>query len=63
MFKQAGLELEDFSSEESFQQSSNDKREDETKNNSSEVSKADKPSDNEQEDNYISEESLLNIKV
>ena len=63
MFKQVGLELEDFSLEESFQQSSNDKRENDEKNDPNEASKANKPSDNEQEDNYINDESLLNIKV
>ena len=55
--------LEDFSSNQSFQQSANDRQKDETKNNLSEVSKTNKPSDKEQEDNYIKDESLLNIKV
>ena len=63
MFKQVGLVLEDFSSSQSFQQSANDRQKDETKNNLSEVSKTNKPSDKEQEDNYIKDESLLNIKV
>ena len=63
MFKQVGLVLEDFSSSQSFQQSANDRQKDETKNNLSEVSKTNKPSDKEQEDNYIEDESLLNIKV
>jgi len=63
MFKQVGLVLEDFSSSQSFQQSANDRQKDETKNNLSEVSKTNKPSDKEQEDNYIENESLLNIKV
>ena len=63
MFKQVGLVLEDFSSSQSFQQSANDRQKDETKNNVSEVSETNKPSDKEQEDNYIEDESLLNIKV
>jgi len=63
MFKQVGLVLEDFSSSQSFQQSASDRQKDKTKNNLSEVSKTNKPSDKEQEDNYIEDESLLNIKV
>ena len=61
MFKEVGLELEDFSSEQSFQQNFHD---DKNQNkNYTKKTKADQLEETRREDNYIEDESILNIKV
>ena len=61
MFKEVGLELEDFSSEQSFQQNShNDKSQNKDKTYKIET---DEINDIKREDNYIKDENILNIKV
>ena len=62
MLKEVGLELEDFSSENSFNQSFSNGEEGKTKNK---FKPADTNNSNDINDheNYIKDESLLNIKV
>ncbi len=62
MLKEVGLELEDFSSEQSFQQNLHDNK-DQNQNNHEETTKNHKPSDESDKENYIKDESILNIKV
>ena len=61
MFKEVGLELEDFSSEQSFQQNFHDDK-NQNKNYTNKT-KADQLEETRREDNYIEDESILNIKV
>ena len=61
MFKEVGLELEDFSSEQSFQQNShNDKSQNKETTHKIETVEI---NDIKREDNYIKDENILNIKV
>ena len=62
MLKEIGLELEDFSSEQSFDQNFHDDKEQKQRNTEKtlENHKLDDKSDKE---NYIKDESILNIKV
>ena len=62
MLKEVGLELEDFSSENSFNQSFSNEEEGKRKNK---FKPADTNNSNDINDheNYIKDESLLNIKV
>jgi len=61
MFKEVGLELEDFSSEQSFQQNSHDDKS-QNKDKTYKI-KSDEINNIKREDNYIKDESILNIKV
>jgi flagellar hook-length control protein FliK len=62
MLKEIGLELEDFSSEQSFHQNLHDDK-DENQNNNHNTAKNHKTSDENDKENYIEDESILNIKV
>ena len=62
MLKEVGLELEDFSSEQSFQDNFHNNK-NQNKDNSEKTQKNHKQSDENNKENYIKEESILNIKV
>tara|TARA_A100001011_G_scaffold383295_1_gene454303 strand:+ start:1817 stop:3367 length:1551 start_codon:yes stop_codon:yes gene_type:complete len=62
MLKEVGLELEDFSSEQSFQDNFHNNK-NQNKDNSEKTQKIQKLSDENSNENYIKEESILNIKV
>ena len=62
MLKEVGLELEDFSSEQSFNQNFHDDK-DQNQNNHEKTTKIHKPSDENDKENYIEDDSILNIKV
>ena len=62
VLKEVGLELEDFSSEQSFHQNFHDDK-DQNQNNHEKTTKIHKPSDENDKENYIEDDSILNIKV
>ena len=62
MLKEIGLELEDFSSEQSFDQNFHDDKEQKQRNTEKTLEKH-KLDDESDKENYIKDESILNIKV
>ena len=62
MLKEIGLELEDFSSEQSFDQNFHDDKEQKQRNAEKRLENH-KLDDESDEENYIKDESILNIKV
>ena len=62
MLKEVGLELEDFSSENSFNQSFSNGEQGKTKNKFK-TADTNNSNDINNQENYIKDESLLNIKV
>ena len=62
MLKEVGLELEDFSSENSFNQGFNNEKRSKTESRIK-LDNSNNSNDINDQNNYIKDESLLNIKV